>query len=63
MEDKELNYLYESRKSYLKEKLYHSEITLDEYAKSLENYRMFLSNIIKEVNYDNKWWRVWICSH
>lgn len=54
MEDKELDYLYESRKSYLKEKLYHSEITLDEYAKSLENYRMFLSNIIKEVNYDNK---------
>jgi hypothetical protein len=49
MNNKELEYLYESRKAYLKDKLYKSDITLDEYAKSLENYRVFLLAIKSQV--------------
>ncbi|MGW7932780.1 hypothetical protein ACWEWU_14260 [Staphylococcus xylosus] len=33
---------YETRKSYLKQKLFNSDINLDQYAESLESYRLFL---------------------
>lgn len=47
--EEEINYLYESRKSYLKQKLYNSEINLDQYAESLESYRSFLLAIKDEM--------------
>lgn len=49
MNNKELEYLYESRKAYLKKKLYNSEINLDQYADSLESYRLFLLAIKSKV--------------